>query len=99
MTTFLLALLVGLTPGDDPPAAPRSVVLDQGTQAKLREIAFQAAREGDVKTLAAYFEAGQPADIVNARSDTLLILAAYHGHEDAVKTILAQPKVVIDAKK
>ena len=98
MTTFLLALLLGLIPGDDAPDAPRPGVVDQATQAKLREIAFQAAREGDVKTLAAYFESGLPADIVNARGDTLLILAAYHGHDDAVKTILTRPKILIDAK-
>ena len=98
MTTFLLAFLVGLTAADDPAVAPRPVVLDQGTRAKLEAIAFQAAREGDVKILAAYFESGLPADVVNARGDTLLILAAYHGHEDAVKTILDRPKLVIDAK-
>ncbi len=80
------------------PTRPGAVVLDGPTLAKLREVAFDAAREGDVKTLAAYFEANQPVDIVNARGDSLLILAAYHGHDEAVRTILARKKVPIDAK-
>ena len=85
-------------PATRPPETPRPVVLDEATRAKLREIAFQAAREGDSKTLSAYFEAGLPADIVNDRGDTLLILASYHTHLDAVKLILDQPKTPIEAK-
>ncbi len=111
---FAIALIAaGLLPGsrvganDDPPKPapapspqPKSkpVVLDPATLAKLREVAFDAAREGDLKTLAEYFKAGQPADIVNNRGDTLLILASYHGHDDAVKAILDQPKAPLDAR-
>lgn len=96
---FTLAM-APTTSGQDQPAPikPGAVVLDEPTLAKLREVAFAAAREGDVKTLSAYFEANQPADIVNARGDSLLILAAYHGHDEAVRAILAQKKVAIDAK-
>lgn len=69
------------------------VLLDAEDVANLRDVAFQAAREGDVETLAAYFDAGQPADIRNARGDTLLILATYYGHKNAAALILKQPGV------
>ena len=77
---------------------PAPVVLDPATVAKLREITFDAAREGDVKTLEEYFKTGQPAEITNNRGDSLLILACYHGHDDAVRVILEQPKTPIDAR-
>ena len=82
----------------DPESKPKPVVLDPATLAKLREVAFDAAREGDSKTLDEYFKAGQPADILNNRGDSLLILACYHGQDDAVKLILAQSKPAINAK-
>ncbi|MBA4065806.1 MAG: hypothetical protein C0501_19225 [Isosphaera sp.] len=84
MVPFVLAVLT---------AVPPPVVLDDATKAKLRAVAFQAARDGDTKTLAAYFRAGQPVNAANARGDTLLILAVYHGHADAVDLVLKQPKV------
>lgn len=86
MTTLILAFALAAPP------APEPVPLDDATRAKLKEIAFQAAREGDVPTLKEYFAAGFPADQTNARDDTLLILAVYHGHADAVELILKQPK-------
>ncbi|MFB7378759.1 ankyrin repeat domain-containing protein [Kitasatospora purpeofusca] len=49
---------------------------------------FDAARAGDSATLAAYVDAGAPADLTNDRGDTLLMLAAYHGHADAVTALL-----------
>lgn len=87
MTTLLLTFALAAQPAPQPP-----VPLDDATRAKLKEVAFQAAREGDAKTLAEYFKAGFPADQTNAREDTLLILAVYHGHADAVELILKQPK-------
>lgn len=83
--------------GKEKPAR-KPVVLDPATVAKLREVAFEAAREGDAKTLDEYFQAGQPADIRNTRGDSLLILACYYGHDDAVKTLLAQPKTPINTR-
>ncbi|MER7701704.1 ankyrin repeat domain-containing protein [Kitasatospora sp. NPDC097605] len=49
---------------------------------------FDAARAGDTATLAAYVEAGAPANLTNDRGDTLLMLAAYHGHAAAVTALL-----------
>ncbi|MGW6918325.1 ankyrin repeat domain-containing protein [Kitasatospora sp. NPDC054939] len=49
---------------------------------------FDAARAGDAALLAAYLDAGAPADLTNDRGDTLLMLAAYHGHAAAVRALL-----------
>ncbi|MEY9840980.1 ankyrin repeat domain-containing protein [Streptomyces sp. 846.5] len=49
---------------------------------------FDAARAGDAPALAAYVDAGAPADLCNDRGDTLVMLAAYHGHAEAVRTLL-----------
>jgi ankyrin repeat protein len=35
-----------------------------------------------------YVDAGVPADLTNDRGDTLVMLAAYHGHADAVRALL-----------
>ncbi|MDH6710017.1 ankyrin repeat protein [Kitasatospora sp. MAA19] len=51
---------------------------------------FDAARAGEADTLAAYLDAGAPADLTNDRGDTLLMLAAYHGHTATVEALLAR---------
>ena len=45
---------------------------------------FDLARQGDADTLAAYVDAGVPVNLTNDRGDSLLMLAAYHGHAPAV---------------
>ncbi|MGW4717247.1 ankyrin repeat domain-containing protein [Nocardia sp. NPDC004260] len=49
---------------------------------------FDFARRGDTARLAAYVDAGVPVDLTNDAGDTLLMLAAYHGHADAVAALL-----------
>lgn len=49
---------------------------------------FDLAREGLADELAAYVDAGLPPNLTNDRGDTLLILAAYHGHPAAVSALL-----------
>jgi uncharacterized protein len=49
---------------------------------------FAAARAGDTATLTAYVDAGVPANLANDSGDTLLMLAAYHGHAEAVGALL-----------
>ncbi|WP_037606137.1 ankyrin repeat domain-containing protein [Streptacidiphilus rugosus] len=49
---------------------------------------FDLARSGDAAGLAAYLDAGVPADLTNEKGDTLLMLAAYHAHAEAVRTLL-----------
>ncbi|MEU9109328.1 ankyrin repeat domain-containing protein [Streptomyces xanthophaeus] len=51
---------------------------------------FDLARQGDAGTLAAYLDAGVPANLTNDRGDTLVMLAAYHGHAEAVTVLLAR---------
>lgn len=49
---------------------------------------FQMARRGRTEELAAYVDAGVPANLTNDRGDSLVMLAAYHGHADAVRALL-----------
>lgn len=51
---------------------------------------FTAARTGDVATLTAYVDAGVPADLSNDKGDTLVMLAAYHGHAETVMELAAR---------
>ena len=45
---------------------------------------FDLARAGEAERLAAYVEAGVPVDLTDASGNTLLMLAAYHGHATTV---------------
>ncbi|MFJ6835361.1 ankyrin repeat domain-containing protein [Streptomyces sp. NPDC091209] len=49
---------------------------------------FDLARRGETGTLVAYVDAGVPADLTNDRGDSLVMLAAYHGHAEAVRALL-----------
>ncbi|MFJ2132090.1 ankyrin repeat domain-containing protein [Streptomyces sp. NPDC087845] len=51
---------------------------------------FDLARRGETDTLAAYVDAGVPANLTNDRGDSLLMLAAYHGHAAAVTALVAR---------
>jgi ankyrin repeat protein len=50
---------------------------------------FDLARNGDGPRLAAYVEAGLPVNLTNDKGDTLLMLATYHNHPEAVRALLA----------
>jgi uncharacterized protein len=62
--------------------APDSKVL------QLAAKVFNLARQGDADTLAAYVDAGVPANLCNDKGDTLVMLAAYHGHPQTVSALL-----------
>ncbi|GAA1882806.1 ankyrin repeat domain-containing protein [Streptomyces durmitorensis] len=49
---------------------------------------FDLARQGDTAALVAYVDAGVPANLTNDSGDSLVMLAAYHGHADAVRALL-----------
>ncbi|MGH3906440.1 MAG: ankyrin repeat domain-containing protein [Pseudonocardiaceae bacterium] len=51
---------------------------------------FGMARTGDTATLAAYLDAGVPADLSNDKGDSLVMLAAYHGHAATVSALLSR---------
>jgi ankyrin repeat protein len=62
----------------------------EATDPKLVELAhqmFDLARAGDAERLAAYVDAGCPVDLTDPAGNTLLMLAAYHGHADAVRAL------------
>ena len=67
----------------DNPGAPDAETL------ALAHALFDAAREGNTALLAGYLSAGAPAAMTNAAGDSLLMLAAYHGHVDTLRLILA----------
>jgi anti-sigma regulatory factor (Ser/Thr protein kinase) len=78
--------------GDGPPPGSRVRLMNEADP-ELQEFAtklFDLAREGQTEQLVAYVEAGVPANLSNDRGDTLLMLAAYHGHADTVSALAAR---------
>ena len=51
---------------------------------------FDLARGGHTEQLVEYVDAGVPVNLTNDKGDTLLILAAYHSHPEAVAALLAR---------
>jgi uncharacterized protein len=66
---------------------PQSDGIDPGV-IELAARVFDLARGGATEELAAYVDAGVPANLTNDKGDTLLILAAYHGHPETVAALL-----------
>ncbi|MEU6826508.1 ankyrin repeat domain-containing protein [Streptomyces atriruber] len=64
--------------------APDPEVVDLATKI------FDLARQGDAAALAAYVDAGVPANLTNDSGDSLVMLAAYHGHAEAVVALVAR---------
>ena len=62
-------------------------LLDDETLAFAARI-FGYARQGRAEELAELFGQGLPANLRNDKGDSLLMLAAYHGHEAATRVIL-----------
>jgi len=60
---------------------------------RLQTVYFDAARQGDVSTLSAYYAAGLSPNVADKKGYTALILSAYHGQTDAVKYLLSQASV------
>ena len=69
---------------ESPSESPDPEVIELATKV------FDLARRGETEALAAYVDAGVPADLTNDRGDTLVMLAAYHGHAGAVTALLAR---------
>ncbi|GAB7360546.1 hypothetical protein MBLNU230_g0431t1 [Neophaeotheca triangularis] len=51
---------------------------------------FDHARQGQTPELSAYLSAGIPPNLTNHKGDTLVMLAAYHGHADTVQMLIDQ---------
>ncbi|WP_181765287.1 ankyrin repeat domain-containing protein [Streptomyces albidus (ex Kaewkla and Franco 2022)] len=71
----------GPTPQSNEPAHDPEVL-------ELAQKIFGLARHGDTDTIAAYVDAGVPANLTNDKGDSLIMLAAYHGHAPAVQVLL-----------
>jgi hypothetical protein len=53
----------------------------------LAHALFDLARQGEADRLAAYVDAGAPVDLTDPAGNTLLMLAAYHGHALTVRAL------------
>ena len=51
---------------------------------------FDLARNGETEQLTAYVQAGVPVDLTDHDGNTLLMLAAYHGHAATVAALTAR---------
>ncbi|KAL6400487.1 ankyrin domain containing protein [Ilyonectria robusta] len=49
---------------------------------------YDSARAGDLPTFEQALPAGLPPNMTNEKGDTLLMLAAYHGHAELVKLLI-----------
>jgi ankyrin repeat protein len=54
----------------------------------IAEAAFDLARTGETERLLRFVETGLPVDLVNGSGDSLLMLAAYHGHADTARALI-----------
>ncbi len=55
---------------------------------ELLRASFEWARAGDVEPLAHLLDLGASPDLTNVKGDTLLILAAYHLQDEAVRLLI-----------
>ncbi|WP_190818300.1 ankyrin repeat domain-containing protein [Saccharopolyspora pogona] len=51
-------------------------------------LAMDLAREGETAQLAEFVDHGLPVDVADQGGNTLLMLAAYHGHAETVRALL-----------
>lgn len=82
---------------DMPPAGgqdgPGTRPDDQAVE--LAHALFDLARAGSTERLGAYVDAGAPANLTDPAGNTLLMLAAYHGHAATVR-MLAEKGADVD---
>ncbi|KAH8717018.1 ankyrin repeat-containing domain protein [Phaeosphaeriaceae sp. PMI808] len=68
------------------PPPPTTTLPDPALE--LASMLFTLARAGDTPALQTYVDAGIPKNLTNDAGDTLVMLAAYHGHADTVKMLV-----------
>lgn len=72
----------------EPQASPEAGPQDPDQAAvDLAHELFDMARAGRTDSLGAYLDAGAPVDLTDPSGNTLLMLAAYHGHADLVRDL------------
>jgi uncharacterized protein len=57
---------------------------DEEKLAEIAHFVLDLARKGENERLAAYLDHGVPVDLTDATGNTLVMLAAYHGHSTTV---------------
>lgn len=57
---------------------------------RIVAIAMDLARDGDTEQLMEFIDHGLPVNTADADGNTLLMLAAYHGHAQTVRALLAR---------
>ncbi|MGI8769795.1 MAG: ankyrin repeat domain-containing protein [Propionibacteriaceae bacterium] len=62
-------------------------VPDGNDPVELAHWLFDRARAGEAARLAAYVDGGVPVNMTDAKGNTLLMLAAYHGHPATVRAL------------
>lgn len=78
----------------DPRSGQPADVPDGSDPVALAHWLFDRARAGETERLAAYVDAGVPVELTDAAGNTLLMLAAYHGHAAAVGALLERGAAV-----
>ncbi|WP_311209171.1 MULTISPECIES: ankyrin repeat domain-containing protein [unclassified Aeromicrobium] len=77
----------------DDPTAPDRDALDPRAVALAQDL-LDDAREGRTERLVQHVDAGVPVELTDASGNTLLMLAAYHGHAGTVAALTARGAVV-----
>jgi ankyrin repeat protein len=70
------------------PMSDQSRQMTEDEAAEFTEQVFNKARDGDAVMLDRLIGAGLPVNLRNGKGDTLLMLASYYGHVDAVQVLL-----------
>ncbi len=86
LTVFSIPFLTARQPESPPVADTRK---QPGPE--LTEIIFNHVRAGNAAALQLYLDSGYTPNAINARGDSLLVLAAYKSQPEIVKLLLSQP--------
>jgi ankyrin repeat protein len=90
--SLVLALLIPATLLADPPRSAENAEArgaKSTTQVQLEEYFFDAARRGDRDMLKEFVDAGYDLNTRTEKGYTAMILAAYHGHAEAIELLIA----------
>lgn len=64
--------------------------LSEEQTARVIELAMDLARAGDWRELVEFVDRGLPIDVRDGEGNTMLMLATYHGHAEAVGELIAK---------
>jgi len=70
---------------------------EEARYVELQLMALDFARQGETESLAAMLRAGLPVNLADAKGQSLLMLASYHGHFDTAQLLLATERMWIAA--